>query len=268
MTDLFTPETLPVLAARIERAQAAQNAACARVASHGVVPLSIAGGQVIFAGAGSPLTQAVALALGQKMTTAEFDQVEALLGREPGPMQIETCPYTDATLLALLAERGYRISEFQQVLVRAIETSEAPPSGVDIRPIRAGEEERWAQVIFEAFTDGAPLDPALVSLMLPATRAEGTTCFMALVDGVPAGGGAVAVHDGIATLAGAGIKVPFRRRGLQTALVRARLAFAAQAGCAMASSSTHPGTTSQRNLERMGFRIAYPKVVLVRSKEG
>ncbi|HYH98094.1 hypothetical protein [Hyalangium sp.] len=34
----------------------------------------------------------------------------------------------------------------------------------------------------------------------------------------------------------------------------------------VASSSTHPGITSQRNLERLGFRIAYPKVVLVREK--
>lgn len=266
MTDPFTPQALPALAARIERAQAAQNAACARADSLGVAPLDIAGGQVIFAGAGSPLTQAVALALGQKMSAAELDQVEALLGRQPGPMQIETCPYTDASLLALLGQRGYRISEFQQVLVRALGASEEPATGLDIRPIRAGEEERWAQVLYEAFSEGAPVDPAAVSLMLPATRAEGTTCFIARVDGVPAGGGAVAVHEGIATLAGAGVKVAFRRRGLQAGLVRARLAFAARAGCTVASSSTHPGTTSQRNLERLGFRIAYPKVVLVRMR--
>lgn len=266
MTELLSPETLPALAARIERAQAAQNAACARVASHGVLPLSIAGGEVIFAGAGSPLTQAVALALGQEMTAAELDQVEALLGREPGPMQIETCPFTHPSLLALLAQRGYRISEFQQVLVRAIDASPDVPSEQEVRPLRAGEEEAWARLIFEAFTDGAPVDPALLQIMLPTTRAPGTTCFMALADGVPAGGGTVALHDDIATLSGAGIQKAFRRRGLQAALVRARLAFAARHGCTVASSSTAPGTTSQRNLERLGFRIAYPKAVLVRER--
>ncbi|HYH94350.1 GNAT family N-acetyltransferase [Hyalangium sp.] len=266
MTDLLTPETLPALATRIERAQAAQNAACARASARGVPPLSIAGGEVIFAGPGSPLTQAVALALGQEITAAELDQVEALLGREPGPMQIETCPFTHPSLLALLAERGYRISEFQQVLVRPVEPLESAPSGLEVRPLRPGEEEPWARGIFEAFTDSVPQDPALLQLMLPATRAEGTTCFIALIDGEPAGGGTVAVHDGIATLSGAGVKRAFRRRGLQTALVRARLDFAARQGCTVASSGTQPGTTSQHNLERLGFRIAYPKVVLVRER--
>jgi GNAT superfamily N-acetyltransferase len=266
MTDLLDPATLPTLAARLERAQAAQNAACARASAGGIPPSSIAGGEVIFAGAGSPLTQAVALALGQEITAAELDQVEALLGLEPGPMQIETCPFTHPTLLALLAQRGYRISEFQQVLARTIEAPSAGSSGLDIRPIQAGEEERWARGILEAFMNGAPMDPAFLQIMLPVTRAQGTTCFAAWIDGELAGGGTVAIHDGIATLSGAGIRRQFRQRGLQTALIRARLEFAARHGCTVASSSTGPGTTSQRNLERQGFRIAYPKAVLVRER--
>jgi hypothetical protein len=31
----------------------------------------------------------------------------------------------------------------------------------------------------------------------------------------------------------------------------------------LAASATEPGTASQRTLERCGFRVAYPKAVLV-----
>jgi hypothetical protein len=47
------------------------------------------------------------------------------------------------------------------------------------------------------------------------------------------------------------------------ALVRARLAWAAGMGCDLAASATEPGTPSQRTLEGCGFRVAYPKAVLV-----
>ena len=76
--------------------------------------------------------------------------------------------------------------------------------------------------------------------------------------------GPVALHDGVATLSGTGVREAFRGRGLQAALIHARLAWAAAQGCTLAATSTLPATPSQRNMERLGFRIAYPKVVMVR----
>jgi hypothetical protein len=43
---------------------------------------------------------------------------------------------------------------------------------------------------------------------------------------------------------------------------------AAAQGCTLAATSTLPATPSQRNMERLGFRIAYPKVVMVRERPG
>ena len=70
-------------------------------------------------------------------------------------------------------------------------------------------------------------------------------------------------EGGVAWLSGAGVLPASRGRGLQCALVRARLAWAAAQGCDLAASATEPGTASQRTLERCGFRVAYPKAVLV-----
>ncbi len=43
-----------------------------------------------------------------------------------------------------------------------------------------------------------------------------------------------------------------------------RLDYAAAAGCQLATMGALPGSTSQRNAERLGFRVAYTKLVLVR----
>ena len=59
----------------------------------------------------------------------------------------------------------------------------------------------------------------------------------------------------------------FRRRGAQGALLRARLARARELGCRVASSSTLPGTASRRNMERAGFHVAYPKLVMLRAEK-
>jgi GNAT superfamily N-acetyltransferase len=56
----------------------------------------------------------------------------------------------------------------------------------------------------------------------------------------------------------------FRQRGVQSALIARRLHEAAKAGCEYAVVSTNPGSGSQRNMERRGFRVAYTKLVMMR----
>jgi GNAT superfamily N-acetyltransferase len=257
--ELLAPEGLAALAGRIERAQAAQNAAVA-----GRKALPLAGGIVVFDGPGSPLTQAVAFGLGTVVTTEQLDQAEQHMGQAPGLMQVETTVFTDPGLFALLAERQYRVAEFQQVLVRPLPGPgwKTPPA-VEVRPIGQDEGERFVRVVAAAFGGGEPTAEQL-GWMLPTTRARGSTCFLAFVDGEAVGGATVSTWQGVATLAGAGVLPGFRRRGVHAALIAARMDAGFGAGCDVAASSSWPGTSSQRNLERLGFRVAYPKVVLVR----
>ena len=55
-----------------------------------------------------------------------------------------------------------------------------------------------------------------------------------------------------------------RRRGVQTALLSARLADAAAAGCDIAVITTQPGSKSQQNAQRRGFDLLYTRAILVR----
>jgi GNAT superfamily N-acetyltransferase len=56
----------------------------------------------------------------------------------------------------------------------------------------------------------------------------------------------------------------FRRRGIQQALMAARLEHAASRGARFATIGARPGIPTNRNAMRMGFRLAYTKVVLVK----
>jgi GNAT superfamily N-acetyltransferase len=84
--------------------------------------------------------------------------------------------------------------------------------------------------------------------------------FLAELDGQPIAAGALAIHDGVALLAGASTIPEWRHRGAQRALLESRLDYAAGAGCDLAMICAEPGGASQRNAERQGFRIAYTRI--------
>ncbi|QSQ21300.1 GNAT family N-acetyltransferase [Pyxidicoccus parkwayensis] len=248
------------LARRVELAQAAQN----RDATPPDGVLEVAGGLAFFNGPGSPLTQAIALGLDGPVSAEALDQVESHLGREGGPIPIELLPFSHATLAQELSRRRYRVNEFQQVLVRALPGPTPETGRAEVRPIHPDEAQVFARTVARAFMGREELSDEEAALILPLTTQPGTCCFLAFVDGEPAGGGTVSVHEGVATLSGTGVRERFRGMGLQQALIGTRLEWATRQGCTLAASSTLPASPSQRNMERMGFVIAYPKVVMVR----
>jgi ribosomal protein S18 acetylase RimI-like enzyme len=94
----------------------------------------------------------------------------------------------------------------------------------------------------------------------------GAIRFFAEVDGgaVACGAGLLIPEHGIVSLSGAGTLERYRRRGLQTALLQARMAEAARAGMEYAVIVTQGGTISQRNAQRLGFQVAYSKATLIK----
>ena len=241
---------LPTLARRLERAQALQNERFNRAAGGRSLP--VGGGFAHHRGEGHPLNQALGLI--DPVSEPELEAVEAFLG---APTVLELSPGADPDLWPLLARRGYRLQMFQQLWVRPLVAVEAAPDLVRI----AGPEEAplfnrivWAG--FQARDDWRDLEPPF-GMSLDAPQAWG---FLAYAAGEPAGGGMLGIVEGVALLSGDGVIPRFRGRGLQKALIQARLAFARAQGCDLACASTAPGTASQRSFEACGFRAAYPKV--------
>ncbi|WLT32672.1 GNAT family N-acetyltransferase [Geothrix sp. PMB-07] len=247
---------LQALARRLERAQALQNERFNLAA--GGQSLPVGGGYAHFRGEGHPLNQA--LGLTEAITESELSSVEAFLG---APTVLELSPGAHASLWPLLAQRGYRLHQFQQLWTRPLEGVEPTLPLVGIRLVRSEEAVMYSRITCAAFLerdDWQELDPPFLT-PLSVPDAWG---FLALVDGQPVAGGMLGIVEDIALFSGDGVLPRHRGRGLQKALIQARLAFARARGCELACASTAPGTPSQRSYEACGFRVAYPKVEMAR----
>ncbi len=257
------------MARRLEWAEAQGTADCARhVAAHepGAGVEEIGGGWAISVGTGSPLNKATGLGLHGPVMAAELDRVEEFLRPRGGRVVIDLCPIADQSLIDLLQARGYTAAEFENVLVLAMNAGLPPEDGygrdVEVRPARADEAELWARIVGQGFSGDQPVSDEMVRFGLSFFGAGRAQPYLAFVDGRPAAGGGMGVRDGLVSLFGAATLPEFRKRGVQTAMIRCRLG--AARGCDLARTCTRPGTTSQRNAERLGFRVMYTKPQMVR----
>jgi hypothetical protein len=248
------------LSRRIERADAFNAKLCAPP-HQGSATLEAGGGVAVFVGAESPLTHAVGVGLDGPVREAELNGIEAFFRSRGAPVSFELSPLADPGLFEALGSRGYRITEFNNVLVRRL-------AGVEIvftprvRRAIGGEDDLWAHVLGEGFFENAELTDQEMDVGRDLFRMPGAMCYLASVEGKAAAGAALTVRDGLATLCADGTIARFRQLGLQRELIAARLNEAVAQGCDLATASTSPGSQSQRNYERMGFAVAYTKVTL------
>jgi GNAT superfamily N-acetyltransferase len=228
----------------------------------------ISGGHMIFAGLGSPIGRAVGMGFAAPVTADEMDQLEHFYFSRNAPAQTDYCPLSDPSLLELAKQRGYGIAELNNVLARKLDRAETfpAPSGFTIRAGKPEEAMAFASIVRRSFfPDGG--EPAGFDEMLsPLFAYPGSLTFVAEMDGhlVATGGGLIIPEHGIVGLYGAGTLKEYRGRGIQTAMLQRRIQVAAEAGCEYAVIVTLGGTTSMRNAERMGFRVAYSKATLIK----
>ena len=76
------------------------------------------------------------------------------------------------------------------------------------------------------------------------------------------------LHENVWAFFGLRVLPEFRRRGIQQALIAARLNYAAARGARLATIGSRPGAGTERNVRRMGFATAYTKPVMVRPGPG
>ena len=264
------------LAARIERVEAeliARLSAAARTRDAAGFAIPIAGGVASFAEPDSPFNKVAGLGFASVPSAAALDEIEAAFAARGAPVQIELAQLADPAIAARLSDRGYRLVSFENVLGRALDDEPEPvaPTGVEIRPSGDDELEAWLDVVVDAVahpdSQGVPwheeFPRAAVERAERDLAATGVARYAAVRDGELAGGAGLRVADGIAQLAGAATAPAHRRRGIQSALLSARLADSVAAGCDVAVVTTQPGSRSQQNVQRRGFDLLYTRAILV-----
>jgi GNAT superfamily N-acetyltransferase len=264
------------LAREIELAEAQAAIACAErlLAAHGDdagAAASVAGGYAVYCGANSPVTQAVGLGLNGPVSKEEFDRLEEFYFSRKEPVRVETCPMADGSLIGHYRERGYHVTEFSNVMVRPVDKVTAAaglPAGIEIQKAGDREIDLWTLTVAQGFAEHFPVTQEILGVMRLFASGKNTECYFARVDGKIAGGATLALRGRIAGLFGASTLPQFRNRGVQTALLNARLQRAAERGCDLAMSLAVPGSASQRNITRQGFRTLYTRVKFERELPG
>jgi GNAT superfamily N-acetyltransferase len=129
-----------------------------------------------------------------------------------------------------------------------------------VRIARPDEARLWSEISAAGWAHDHPeLKEFLLELGQVSAAREQTVSFLAELDGKPGAAGALSIHEGVALFAGSSTVPEMRRHGLQAALLEARIRYAAEHGCDLAMMAALPGSNSQRNAERKGFRIAYTR---------
>jgi GNAT superfamily N-acetyltransferase len=269
------------LAERIERVETQLIALCneaarRRAGAPGFV-IPIAGGVASFAGEGSPYNKVAGLGFGGVPDPAALDDIEKAFAGFGSPAQVELAHLADPAIGELMTGRGYRLESFENVLGRRLAdgVERVTPPGIEVRPSGDEEFEAWLDAVAEGSvhpdTQGVPWHEEFPREMIIAAErdsaAAGDVRYAALRDGTIAGGATMRLAEGVAQLTGAATVPAHRRRGIQTALLAARLGDAADAGCDVAVITTQPGSKSQQNAQRQGFDLLYTRAVLVRQPD-
>lgn len=263
------------LAARIERSvtrDLERYAAACTTLDPGlrVATARLAGGLALFVAPGSPVNMLFGAGLDGAVTPADLDAIERFFAGHGTTAAISLSPLADESLIALLGARGWRLTDFESVLVRplgdggqALALPEPAPR-VSVRiASEPADRALWAHVSAGGFS-GPEAPPAEVARLASATTArDDVTLLLGSVGGVDAGAGALWVDDGLGWMLGDATVAAHRRKGVQSALLAERTRLAAGAGCELAVAEARPGSSSQRNMERLGYRVVYTRVEMI-----
>lgn len=272
---LFAGTDLAARIERVERSLIEEGARAAAQREPRMLLLPIGSGSAVWAGPNSPLDKVVGVGMGDDVDDSALDAVEAAYAERDAPVQFEVSSLADPIVVERLTRRGYVLTGFENVLGLRIDKSMKANSLADVvvSSVATDEFDTWLKVVADGFaapdTQGVASHEefpreALDNSIRDIASATGFSGSLARIDGVAVGGASLRLADGVAQFCGAATLPAFRRRGIQAALLSARLAAAAAAGCDLAVVTTLPGSKSQQNVQKLGFQLLYARAILVR----
>jgi hypothetical protein len=261
------------LARRLEMTEGRGNAAFVDAQAKidpasGAIWKQIGGTFAMFAGVGSPLTQTFGLGLFERLLDKDLDAVERFFGLRGSAVFHETCPLAGVDVFARLSTRGYEPCELSTVLYQPIDGNTRIDSNpaLTVRRVDRSESALYGRISASGWSEHPEVLPFIEGFS--KLSLECATCFVAERAGQPIATAALFMHDGTALLAGASTVPEGRRLGAQNALLGSRLRTAVSQGCTLAMMVAAPGSASERNAERHGFRIAYTRTKWKRDISG
>jgi len=253
-----------------KRLEAAEGYACKQFAEararmfpeSGSEWIEVGGAVAVFDGIDAPTTQSFGLGVFEPLTAGTLERMEQFFSDRNTASMHEVCPLAGVAALDLLCERDYRPIEISNVMYRAVEAPTLDlPANITVRVVGEEEAQLWGKIIARGWTHEHPeLQEFVQSMGILCVARKNSPCFLAEIDGKPGAAGGMSIFGGVALFAGAATVPELRCRGLQAALLQERMKWAVEHGCDLAMMVAAAGSSSQRNAERKGFRVAYTRI--------
>jgi GNAT superfamily N-acetyltransferase len=181
--------------------------------------------------------------------------------RVPARLRIVPDGFT-AEQADVLSALGLRQTGFHTVLWAPLPLPPAAPTAIDIRPVTT-PAEMDARIDIQLGAYGVP--PDVIDRLRPVRRtwlgSAGRRLYLAHVDGRPVAEAALYWRDDLGYLESAGTLPPYRRRGIQRALIDRRIADATALGCRIIFGAADFENVSRANQMACGLSVAYTTAI-------
>jgi GNAT superfamily N-acetyltransferase len=227
--------------------------------------LEISGGAACFSGVDSYLSQVVGwgFATHSKQFKSEIENIEHFYKTQAhARVDIELCPFVGNELTVFLSQRGYCVSEVNNVSalnLQAYKPVDYALEPFEIREVVFAELDEWATRVALGFGY-----PKAKNQFFRYAQAKGVQAFAVYEHGFIVAGAVVAMHGDFCDLGVTSTLPAYRGIGLQKKLLHARLNFAKEQGLSWAIVTTEPGTVSDANVQKIGFHCAYTRIKMTK----
>lgn len=243
---------------------------------HELLPAEHGGGTVAFMSGAHWLCGAIGCNLDSPLTPEGARHVFDYVASRGGRPRLDLTDQAGKAAFKAVAQAGFVLDHAERVLARnltdPVEMPDVP--GLAIERLNTQDDadvRRHARHTIAGFTPaGQPMAEGEIESALRAQLHPRSRGFWALIDGAPAATCGMEVAEiaptpdappvRVASLWGAVVAEPFRRRGIQQALIAHRLKQGVAEGCAVAVIECEPGIATERNARRLGFTLAYTRL--------
>ncbi len=243
---------------------------------HEAIPLAEGGGVVSFKQGVDWLCQAIGCGLDAEITARGMERISSFLRERGARPSIDLTELSGESAFATIAQAGFKLEQAERVYARDLQD---PVDSVDVPGLRiellddedqAGLRELVRHRVLGFSEPGiepqqGEFEAAERSQTHPRSRG-----FRAFIDGELAGTCGMEIIElapaqdrepiRVASLWGAVVGEPHRRKGIQKALIARRLQQGLTEGCRVAVIECEPGIPTERSAIRLGFSLAYTRL--------
>lgn len=210
-------------------------------------------GTMVFTGVGSPLSQAVSIGYENTKPETIIKKLEEFYFTKKCDINFELDHVFNSRFESMLMRQGFNIVEEGSVYIKdadLFDLSDTP--GEEITIVDEWDQSDAASTITRGFTEG--VDNANLDYVFNIyLNMENNKHYYTVINNQIVGGGFIYCHNNWGMLCGASTLPDFRRRGVQTKLIKARVKFAVERGVNTICVITENNSASEKSMLKMGF---------------